>query len=54
MTYLKTKGSNVKYLSDGMLGLAECLRGDMALELADVLPSVQEEAPLESSGICPR
>lgn len=35
MTYLRTKGFEVKYLTDGMLGLAEYLRGDMALELAD-------------------
>ena len=53
MTYLKTKGFNVKYLSDGMLGLAEHLRGDMALELMDVLPPPHQDGPLESFGICP-
>jgi rhodanese-related sulfurtransferase len=30
MTYLKTKGFNVKYLADGLVGLAEHLRGDKA------------------------
>ena len=30
MTYLKTKGYKVKYLSDGLTGLAEYLRGDNA------------------------
>ncbi|MFW6145258.1 MAG: rhodanese-like domain-containing protein [bacterium] len=30
MTYLKTKGYNVKYLTDGLLGLANNLRGDNA------------------------
>ncbi len=53
MTYLKTKGFNVKYLSDGMLSLAEYLRGDMALELTDVLPLGDEGEHLESFGICP-
>ncbi len=31
MTYLKTKGYKVKYLTDGLLGLANNLRGDNAL-----------------------
>jgi rhodanese-related sulfurtransferase len=31
MTYLKTKGYKVKYLSDGLLGLADYLRGENAL-----------------------
>ncbi|GAB6060808.1 rhodanese-like domain-containing protein [Desulfonatronum parangueonense] len=53
MTYLRTKGYDVKYLSDGMLGLAEHLRGDMALELTDVLPPPRQDDPLESFGICP-
>ena len=30
MIYLKTKGYNVKYLTDGLLGLAGNLRGDSA------------------------
>jgi len=30
MVYLKTKGYKVKYLTDGLLGLAENLRGDNA------------------------
>lgn len=30
MTYLKTKGYNVKYLADGLIGLAEYLRGNNA------------------------
>lgn len=28
MTYLRTRGYNAKYLSDGLVGLAEYLRGD--------------------------
>jgi rhodanese-related sulfurtransferase len=32
MVYLKTKGYNVKYLEDGLVGLAEALRGDTAKE----------------------
>ncbi|MDM8523790.1 rhodanese-like domain-containing protein [Desulfococcaceae bacterium HSG8] len=30
MTYLRTKGFNSKYLTDGLIGLAENLRGDRA------------------------
>lgn len=30
MAYLKTRGFDVKYLEDGLLGLAELLRGDRA------------------------
>ena len=33
MVYLKTQGFDVKYLEDGLLGLAELLRGDRANEL---------------------
>lgn len=32
MAYLKTHGFDVKYLEDGLLGLAELLRGDKARE----------------------
>ncbi|TVQ99162.1 MAG: rhodanese-like domain-containing protein [Desulfovibrionales bacterium] len=53
MAYLKTRGFQVKYLTDGMLGLADYLRGDMALELMDVLPPPSQDDSLESFGICP-
>jgi len=32
MIYLKSQGYNVKYLSDGLLGLADYLRGNNALD----------------------
>ena len=35
MTYLKTKGYTVKYLTDGLIGLAGVLRGDNAREFID-------------------
>jgi hypothetical protein len=35
MTYLKTKGFNVKYLADGLVGMAEHLRGDRAREFVE-------------------
>lgn len=35
MTYLKTQGYSVKYLTDGLLGLAGVLRGDNAKEFID-------------------
>jgi rhodanese-related sulfurtransferase len=33
MAYLKTQGFDVKYLEDGLLGLAELLRGDKVKDL---------------------
>jgi rhodanese-related sulfurtransferase len=41
MAYLRTKGYNARYLTDGLTGLAENLRGDVAkdfLEDAGLLP----------------
>jgi len=37
MTYLRTKGFNSKYLTDGLIGLAENLRGDRAKAFVDSL-----------------
>ena len=37
MTYLKTKGYEAKYLTDGLLGLASYLRGDNAKNYIDKL-----------------
>ncbi len=42
MAYLRTKGFNARYLTDGLTGLAETLRGDTAkefLEDAGLLPA---------------
>ena len=41
MAYLRTKGYNARYLTDGLTGLAENLRGDTAKEF------------LEDTGCCP-
>ena len=35
MIYLKTKGFHSKYLADGLVGLAEYLRGDKAREFVE-------------------
>lgn len=35
MVYLRTKGYNAKYLTDGLIGLAENLRGDDAKEFVE-------------------
>lgn len=35
MTYLRTKGYNARYLSDGLIGLAENLRGDNAKDFLE-------------------
>ncbi len=37
MAYLRTKGYNAKYLVDGLLGLAEFLRGDSARNVMEIL-----------------
>ena len=42
MTYLRTKGYNARFLTDGLIGLAEALRGDSAadfLEEAGIVPA---------------
>ena len=39
MTYLRTKGFNSKYLTDGLTGLAEYLRGDRARAFVNSLAS---------------
>lgn len=41
MAYLRTKGYNARYLTDGLTGLAETLRGDVAREFR------------EDTGCCP-
>ena len=37
MTYLRSKGINARYLTDGLIGLAENLRGDAALYFLKML-----------------
>lgn len=37
MTYLRSKGIQAKYLTDGLIGLAENLRGDNAKEFINAL-----------------
>ena len=41
MVYLRSKGIKAKYLTDGLIGLAENLRGDNAKELIDALNRLQ-------------
>lgn len=35
MTYLRTKGYNARFLTDGLIGLAEALRGDEAKDFVE-------------------
>lgn len=37
MAYLRTKGYNVRYLTDGLIGLAKNLRGDKASDFMEEL-----------------
>lgn len=41
MMYLKSKGYDAKYLNDGLLGLAEYLRGDRARDFIEKFDSKQ-------------
>ena len=41
MAYLRTKGYNSKYLVDGLLGVAEFLRGDTARDVMKILKENQ-------------
>ena len=42
MVYLRSKGINAKYLTDGLIGLAENLRGDNAKEFIDALQKLKQ------------
>ena len=41
MTYLRSKGIPARYLTDGLIGLAENLRGDSALYFQEALSELQ-------------
>jgi len=41
MVYLRSKGIKAKYLTDGLIGLAENLRGDNAKTFMDALQKVK-------------
>lgn len=41
MTYLRTKGYNARYLSDGLIGLTENLRGDKAKDFLEDIGMVK-------------
>jgi len=41
MTYLRTKGYNARYLTDGLIGLAENLRGDNAKDFLEDIGMVK-------------
>lgn len=40
MAYLRSKGYNAKYLTDGLIGLAELLRGEQARDFMDEMDKV--------------
>jgi len=45
MAYLRTKGYNARYLADGLIGLAENLRGDNAKDfLEDAASDISEKS----------
>jgi len=41
MAYLRTKGLNARYLTDGLTGLAENLRGDNAKDFMEEIGIVK-------------
>lgn len=42
MAYLRSNGYNARYLTDGLIGLAENLRGDAAKEFQDEIQSINK------------
>lgn len=48
MTYLRTKGYNARYLTDGLIGLAENLRGDNARDFLEDIGTNPEPIMLPS------
>ena len=42
MVYLRSKGIQAKYLTDGLIGLAENLRGDNAKDFIEALETLKE------------
>ncbi|MFZ4859901.1 MAG: rhodanese-like domain-containing protein [Desulfuromonadaceae bacterium] len=43
MTYLRTKGYNAKYLTDGLIGLAEYLRGERAKDFVEDMAKLKQK-----------
>lgn len=46
MAYLRSKGFEARYLTDGLLGLAESLRGDRARDFAEETGMLDNKLPL--------
>jgi len=45
MVYLRTKGYDAKYLTDGLIGLAEILRGDRARDFVEEIGILEAKRP---------
>ena len=45
MAYLRSKGYNAKYLTDGLVGLAEYLRGERAKDFVEDMAKLGKESP---------
>lgn len=45
MAYLRSKGYDAKYLTDGLLGLAERLRGEEARDFVEEMTSTEQSKP---------
>jgi rhodanese-related sulfurtransferase len=45
MVYLRTKGYGAKYLTDGLIGLAENLRGDRARDFVEEIGILEAKRP---------
>lgn len=49
MAYLRSKGYNAKYLIDGLIGLAEHLRGEQAKDFVEDMTLLVKERPLKQN-----
>jgi rhodanese-related sulfurtransferase len=45
MAYLRSKGYDARYLTDGLIGLAELLRGDRAKDFMEELATAKTKGP---------
>lgn len=48
MTYLRSKGYNAKYLTDGLIGLAEYLRGERAKDFVEDMSRLSKGTSLKN------
>jgi rhodanese-related sulfurtransferase len=49
MVYLRSKGYNARYLTDGLIGLAEQLRGEQAKDFIEDMEQLDQDKPVKNT-----